>query len=67
MWHVGIDLHRQTVVVAAVNDAGEVRATERIECSDAAVITKAFEALRPFRGASRPRAHTGGSTRCSRP
>jgi len=23
MWHVGIDLHRHTVVIAAVNDAGE--------------------------------------------
>jgi hypothetical protein len=23
MWHVGIDLHRATVVLAAVNDAGE--------------------------------------------
>ncbi len=23
MWHVGIDLHRATVVMAAVNDVGE--------------------------------------------
>ena len=23
MWHVGIDLHRATVVLAAVNDVGE--------------------------------------------
>jgi len=25
MWHVGIDLHLRTLVVAAVNDAGEVK------------------------------------------
>jgi hypothetical protein len=25
MWHISIDLHRQSIVLAAVNDAGEVR------------------------------------------
>ena len=28
MWHVGIDLHRATVVMAAVNDAGESHETD---------------------------------------
>jgi transposase len=49
MWHVGIDLHRQTLVVAAVDDAGAVRPVARIACSDTAAIVRAFEALRPFR------------------
>lgn len=49
MWHVGVDLHRQTIVIAAVDDAGEVTAPQRIECSDTAGIVKAFERLKPFR------------------
>jgi hypothetical protein len=49
MWHVGIDLHRHTLVVAAVNDAGESRPVRRLDCSDAAGITACFQELRPFR------------------
>ena len=30
MWHIGIDLHRETVVFAAVNDLGEVRPPVRL-------------------------------------
>jgi len=49
MWHVGIDLHRQTVVFAATNDSGEVRPPIRLDCSQTAEIVGAFEQLRPFR------------------
>ena len=38
MWHVGIDLHRATVVLAAVNDAGEAMNPITIPCSDTAAI-----------------------------
>ena len=34
MWHIGIDLHRETVVFAAVNDVGEVRPPVRLPCSE---------------------------------
>ena len=49
MWHVGIDLHRKTVVFAAINDAGEVRPPVRLDCSQVSEIVGAFEKLRPFR------------------
>ena len=49
MWHIGIDLHRETVVFAAVNDVGEVRPPVRIACSEVTRIISAFEQLRPFR------------------
>ena len=45
MWHVGIDLHRVTVVVAAVSDAGEAMNPVTIPCSDTAAITDAGEGL----------------------
>jgi len=49
MWHIGIDLHRETVVFAAVNDVGEVRPPVRLPCSEVARIVSAIEQLRPFR------------------
>lgn len=49
MWHVGIDLHRETIVFAAINDVGEVRPTVRLACSDVNGIAAAFQQLRPFR------------------
>jgi transposase len=49
MWHVGIDLHRETVVIAAVNDAGEVTKPVSVRCEDAAAMVKVVEALVPFR------------------
>lgn len=49
MWHVGIDLHRKALVMAAVNDAGESTAAVRIECQDTAAIVEAVKALQPFR------------------
>ena len=40
MWHVGIDLHRETVMIAAVNDRGEVIKPVRICCVDTdAIVT----------------------------
>ena len=49
MWHVGIDLHRATIVVAAVNDAGEAMNPITIPCSDTAAILNAVKALGSFR------------------
>ena len=49
MWHVGIDLHRATVVVAAVNDVGEAMNPLTIPCSDTVAIFDAVKALGTFR------------------
>jgi len=49
MWHVGIDLHRETIMLAAVNDAGEAMDPIRIRCDDTAEITRVFQVLTPFR------------------
>jgi len=49
MWHVGIDLHRMTVVLAAVNDAGEAMNPMTIPCSDTATIVSTMKALGAFR------------------
>ena len=32
MWHVGIDLHREFIVMAAVNDNSEAMAPVRVHC-----------------------------------
>ncbi len=49
MWHVGIDLHRATVVLAAVNDSGQATEPRRIDCQDTAGILEALGRLKPFR------------------
>ena len=49
MWHIGIDLHRETIVMAAVNDAGGVAAPLQIRCEDTAAILQAAGKLAPFR------------------
>lgn len=49
MWHVGIDLHRATVVIAAVNDAGETMDPITIPCQDATKIVEAMKILGSFR------------------
>jgi transposase len=49
MWHVGIDLHRATVVLAAVNDAGEAMNPITIPCSDTAAIVSTVKSLESFR------------------
>ena len=49
MWHVGIDLHRATVVLAAVNDIGEAMNPVTIPCADTATIVSTVSALGSFR------------------
>ena len=49
MWRLGIDLHRQTVVIAALNDAGEVRPARKFECSEPAEILGYCQQFLPFR------------------
>ena len=49
MWHVGIDLHRQTLVIAAVDDSGNALGPWRINCQDRAAILQAVSSLQPFR------------------
>lgn len=49
MWHLGIDLHRRTVVIAAINDAGEVRPAMTFNCSEPAEITEYCQQFRPYR------------------
>lgn len=49
MWHVGIDLHRRTVVVAAVSDSGDVQSPRTLECQNPAAILDYFRQLGPFR------------------
>jgi transposase len=49
MWHIGIDLHRRMLVMAAVKDDGQVIDPVRIDCQDTAAILNAVEDLKPFR------------------
>lgn len=49
MWHIGIDLHRATAVIAAVHDSGRVTGPGRIDCQDTARILEAVGRLKPFR------------------
>jgi hypothetical protein len=48
MWRLGIDLHRQSVAIAAVNVA-EVRPAKRFACATSSEIYAYCEQLRPFR------------------
>lgn len=49
MWHVGIDLGRSSLYIAAVHDSGEVRTPVTFKCQDTDAILREFEALQPFR------------------
>lgn len=49
MWHIGIDLHRETVVIAAINDAGEVTKPVTVRCENGAAIVEVVKALGTFR------------------
>lgn len=49
MWHVGVDLHRKTVVIAAVHDSGEVRPAVRWETCQVAEIVETFREFGEFR------------------
>ncbi len=49
MWHIGIDLHRKTLAIAAVHDSGEVRPPTAFPCSDVQGIVQYMTKLQPFR------------------
>ena len=49
MWHIGIDLHRRTVVLAAVHDSGEVAQPASFGCQDTDTIIKHVKRFKPFR------------------
>ena len=49
MWHVGIDLHREFIVMAAVRDNGEVMEPMRIACSETEDIVNTVRTLGRFR------------------
>jgi transposase len=49
MWYLGIDLHRLTIVMAGVNDAGEVMKPVTIRCEDTDAIRDAVKTLGAFR------------------
>ena len=48
MWYVGIDLHRATAVIAAVDDSGRAIEPARIGCQDTEGILRVLERLTPF-------------------
>lgn len=49
MWHIGIDLHRRTVVIAAVRDSGEVTEPKTLACQETDRIIEHVRHLKPFR------------------
>ncbi len=49
MWYIGIDLHRKSLTVAAVDDSGQVRPPVRFDCQDTEQILATFRDLSPFR------------------
>jgi transposase len=49
MWHVGIDLHRATIVLAAVNDSGRTMEPVTLRCEDTAAIVATVRKFKSFR------------------
>ena len=49
MWHVGIDLHRGTAVIAMVSDDGQTVRPRRFKCSDTGGIIKHVSSRGAFR------------------
>jgi transposase len=49
MWHIGIDLHREFIVMAAVRDNGKIMEPVRIACQDTDAILEVIRTLTPFR------------------
>ena len=49
MWHIGIDLHREFIVVAAIRDNGEVLEPAKLACRESGAIVDVVRALAPFR------------------
>ena len=54
MWYVGIDLHREFVVIAAVRDNGEIMEPGKIVCREREAIGELIRSLVPFRRSSKP-------------
>ena len=61
MWHVGIDLHREFVVVAAVRDNGEIMEPVRIACQESETILETIRSLASIGPSSKPAAPIAGS------
>jgi transposase len=51
MYYIGIDLHKQDLVMAVENEDGPIGRPRRLSCRDVAVIRAAVERWRPFRAA----------------
>jgi hypothetical protein len=49
MWRLGVDLHRRTVVAAAVGDSGETVEPRTFGCRDVAGLVEYVRGLKPFR------------------
>ena len=49
MWHIGIDLHRRTVVMAMVHDSGEVGEPTTFGCRETDRIVEFVRRFKPFR------------------
>jgi len=49
MWHVGIDLHREFIVMAAVRDNGEIMEPVKIACRETEAIVNTVRTLGRFR------------------
>jgi transposase len=49
VWHIGIDLHREFIVMAAVRDNGEIMQPVKIACLDTNAIVEVIRSLMPFR------------------
>lgn len=49
MWHIGIDLHRRTVVMAIVHDSGEVGEPTTFGCRETDRIVEFVRRFKPFR------------------
>ena len=49
MWHIGVDLHRRSVVLAAVHDDGRATEPKTFRCQDADGIQEHVRRLSPFR------------------
>ncbi len=65
MWHVGINLHRETVVIAAVNNSGEVIKPVTVRCEDTETIVNVVKRLGPFRAVIEATQRIAGFTTCS--
>jgi hypothetical protein len=49
MYYIGIDLHKQDLVMAVENETGPTGRPRRIACRDVEAIRSAVERWRPFR------------------